>query len=313
MPPLAKTLALLAITPMAARADTYVFLLAGQSNMAGRGNNADIAYVADARIRSYDDGLAGNPAGIATAGYTLRHDKWGSASQTWRVGPGTFFASALLPTLGAGDSILLVNRAWGGTSSAQWQPGAGLPTGVDYVAANNLYNTALNDFHAAMNAVTAGGGTARVGGILWLQGETDATNGVAVSAYHSNTVNTLDGLRDAIDTTYGIGNDATRIVIGQIGTWYANGDAYRNEQTIIAGELGAGLASSTGLTARSTFDTNTHFDATSQQIMGGRMASAYAAIPEPSTYALTGVITLTLAVAGRSRRERKRAQAGLRV
>lgn len=304
---------LLALAPLSAQATTYVFLLAGQSNMSGRGLLSESTFVADPRIQSYGDGLYGSTPGIAQATDTLRHDNVINATPSSAVGPGGFFASALLPALGATDKILLVNRAWGGTSTAQWlssavyvAQGGGTPNPGGYPLTTNLYNTALTDFNAAMTAVTTAGDVARVGGILWLQGEADVTgSGMFMTAnYHTDTVAILDGFRDAIDTQYGLGDNATKIVMGEIAQQFPNSANLRAEQLIIAAELGAGFASSAGLATRTTPDTNTHFTAASQAILGRRMETAFVAVPEPSTYGLLGAGTLAAVAFVRRRRKR---------
>jgi len=300
------TLVLLALAPLSARADTYVFLLVGQSNMSGRGLVSQSTFVPDPRIESYGDGLFGTTPGIQEATDYLRHDygttQTNGTLNTTAVGPGGAFADALLPTLGPADKILLVNRAWGGTATSLWLPTATAKPGSPYPSGTNtLYNQALTDFYAAMTAVTNSGEIAHVGGILWHQGETDADNinqfkTESLATYHANTVTILDGFRDAIDTHFGLSDNATKIVMGQIGQFYANGNGtggdVRAEEQSIAAQLGAGFANSVGLTDKGDA---THFNSASQGQLGQRMETAYVtAVPEPSTFGLAGMGAIAL-------------------
>ncbi len=307
-------LALLSLAPLATRADTYVFLLVGQSNMSGRGLVSQSTFTPDARIESYGDGLFGTTPGIQEATDYLRHDygttQTNGTLNSTAVGPGGAFADALLPTLGPSDKILLVNRAWGGTATSLWLPTATAKPASPYPSGSGtLYNQALTDFYAAMTAVTNAGETAHVGGILWHQGETDADNinqsrTETLATYHANTITILDGFRDAIDAHFGLGDNATKIVMGQIGQFYANGNGtggdVRAEEQIIATEIGAGFANSVGLTDKGDA---THFNSASQGQLGQRMESAYvAAVPEPSALGLTGMGAFALGALTRRRR-----------
>ena len=301
----------LAVAPLGAyAADTYVFLLAGQSNMAGRGIESESTYVSNSNILSYSDGSYGTTAGISTATNLLALDygTMGNGAQSAPgtptgndVGPGGFFASALLPTLAPGSKILLVNVAWGGSSSAQWLSSAiytgssgSLPTPAHYTKSANLYNNALNTYNAAWNAANTGGLNPVVGGILWLQGESDTS--VASTTYISNTESILGGLRTAISAH----GSTPKIVVGEISQLSGNASV-RASQAQIASDLGAGLASSSGLTLKSD---NIHFTSASQAIMGQRMEAAYvSAVPEPSTYGLIAAGALAAAALVRRRRK----------
>ncbi|MDR2674249.1 MAG: sialate O-acetylesterase, partial [Opitutaceae bacterium] len=99
-----------AVTPPPARR-FYVFLLAGQSNMAGRGPVGEIDRAPDPRILAFD-----GPGRWIPAAEPLHNDKRGTG-----VGPGLAFARALLPHLPPDASIGLIPAAFGGTSMAQWQ------------------------------------------------------------------------------------------------------------------------------------------------------------------------------------------------
>jgi hypothetical protein len=137
-----------------------IYLLAGQSNMSGRGLVEDLSAAeraADPAIRLYgNDGRVGaaldpldDPAGQVDAV---------SADPKAAVGPGLFFARALRAV--DRRPIVLVPCAKGGSAMAEWTPSPGRGA---------LYGSCLARARAA---VAATGG--RLAGVLWYQGETDA-------------------------------------------------------------------------------------------------------------------------------------------
>ena len=135
-----------------------VFILAGQSNMAGRGGV--VANRWDGRV----------PADCAPSSAQLRltpdlrweqareplHQGIDAANHAVGVGPGMPFANALLRSGRAGAPVLgLVPCAVGGTRMADWARGT------------DLYAQMLR---RARVAVETGG---RIGALLWYQGESD--------------------------------------------------------------------------------------------------------------------------------------------
>ncbi|PAN43931.1 hypothetical protein PAHAL_9G004100 [Panicum hallii] len=135
-----------------------VFILAGQSNMAGRGGV--VANRWDGRV----------PADCAPSPAVLRltpdlrweqareplHQGIDAANHAVGVGPGMAFANALLRSGRAGAAVVgLVPCAVGGTRMAEWAKGT------------DLYAEMLR---RARVAVETGG---RIGALLWYQGESD--------------------------------------------------------------------------------------------------------------------------------------------
>lgn len=147
--------AVVALALIAASSDVYI--LAGQSNMSGRGDIADLTpaeRAPDPRIRLYaNDGrwrVATEPLDDATGQLDAV-----SADPRAAVGPGLFFARAL------DRPVVLVPCAKGGSAIAQWRPDTRTDT---------LYGSCL------ARARAAGG---RIAGVLWYQGETDARDTAA--------------------------------------------------------------------------------------------------------------------------------------
>ena len=149
-------LASLPALPAAAAAAPDIFLLAGQSNMSGRGSLAELAEAerrVDPQIRLYGNDGRFRPALDPLDDAGGQKDPVSADAQA-AVGPGLFFARALKRL--NGRPILLVPCAKGGSSIRRWEAGGGRDT---------LYGSCL------ARARSAGG---RIKGILWYQGESDS-------------------------------------------------------------------------------------------------------------------------------------------
>ncbi|KAF7046552.1 hypothetical protein CFC21_055576 [Triticum aestivum] len=153
----------------AERAPTLVFILAGQSNMGGRGG---------ATSGNRWDGVV--PPECAPSPRTLRLSpslRWEEAREPLHagvdagnvvgVGPGMPFAHALLrsPACPRGAVVGLVPCAQGGTPIANWSRGS------------EMYERMV------ARARVAGAGTGRVAALLWFQGEADTLRREDALAY----------------------------------------------------------------------------------------------------------------------------------
>ena len=129
-----------------------IFLLMGQSNMAGRGLLEDVEPIRDERIRAFQDDrwtMAEEP---------LHHDR-----PTAGIGLAMSFAQSVLAA-GPDREIGLVPRAVGSTPLERWMPGA------------DLYEGAMV---AAREATHEG----TVKAVLWHQGEHDSKSEADASSY----------------------------------------------------------------------------------------------------------------------------------
>jgi hypothetical protein len=145
-----------------------IFILAGQSNMAGRGGVVGTHW--DGHV-PYPD-CSPSPS-ILRLSPTLR---WEQAREplhqgidgnhTCGVGPGMAFANALLrSSVSAGEVLGLVPCAVGGTRMAEWAKGS------------ELYEDMVR---RARVAVETGG---RIGAVLWYQGESDTVRWADANEY----------------------------------------------------------------------------------------------------------------------------------
>lgn len=142
---LALTVLLLALAAPAASATgpaapARVFILAGQSNMAGRGQPLSLASPPNPRLLEW-----------TTAGWKVAADPLAGDAGDAGIGPGMTFGLQIIKRLPGNTG--LIQCAVGGTSIAEWQP------------EGDLYKACLAQVHAA---------GVPVAGVLFLQGEADA-------------------------------------------------------------------------------------------------------------------------------------------
>ncbi len=158
-----------------------IFLLVGQSNMAGRGLLADVQPIRNARIRMF------------------RGDQWLSAEEPLHddkpdiagVGLGMSFALDMLGLFPEED-IGLIPCAVGGTPLSRWLPGA------------DLYQRAVTTAQAALDHQT-------LTGILWHQGEGDADDEALATTYGERLAAMMVQLRQDIPAP------DVPVVVGELG------------------------------------------------------------------------------------------------
>lgn len=146
-----------------------IFLLMGQSNMAGRGDLGDLPPIEDDSIRMFRDGE------WLRAVEPLHQDK----PEGIGAGLGMSFAARLLEQ-DPEDPVGLVPCAVGGTGLDRWLPGA------------DLYTRAMD---MAGRARPAG----RLCGALWHQGENDSADEEKSRSYGERLRRLIHGLRDDLD------------------------------------------------------------------------------------------------------------------
>jgi len=216
-----------------------IYLLIGQSNMAGRGVVEESDRQTDPRIWMFAESGEWKPAEEP-----IRYDKPAHAG----VGPGLAFGRAMAKALPAAE-IGLVNRAFGGTTVAQWKKGG------------QLYNDAVSAAKAA-----AGQGTIR--GILWHQGESDYRRMVK-ETYKAAMVELIANLRKDL------GVPELPVVLGELGSYLQPTDPSPQVVNDVLHEISkeipkVGIASSEGLKDKGD---KLHFDTASQRIFGQRYAA----------------------------------------
>jgi len=234
---------------MPPRENFWLFVLAGQSNMAGRGLVEPSDTVPDNRI------------------LYMTHDmRWAVAKEPLHVyqpaltglGPGLAFARALVEKLDRNIFIGLIPCAVGGSSTENWLTDS-VYNGV------RLKSNLTERLTWAMKYGT-------VKGIIWHQGESDATTD-KIPLYRENTETLFRYFRSVA------GDEGLPVIAGELGLFRGvekNREEYIRINCILsaiaADDPNTSLVNSSGTRPKAD---NVHFDAPSQRKMGRRYARAW--------------------------------------
>lgn len=221
-------------------ADMKIFLLVGQSNMAGRGRVEPEDKVPHPRVFVLNRELAWVPAVDP-----LHFDK------PARIGTGlgkTF--GTIIAEARPGAVIGLVPAAFGGSALDEWAPGA--PHYVQAVA-------------RAKEALKRG----RLAGILWHQGESDRAP-QRVATYGRRFAQFIAQLRADL------GAPDVPVIVGEIGRFGRNEGPLNDELRKLPGLVPhCTWVSSEGLTGQPEKPEMVHFDSASYRELGRRYAQAW--------------------------------------
>ncbi len=228
---------------MSSANELRIFLLIGQSNMAGRGRLGEAPPLHHPGVWMFRRGewiMAEEP---------LHTDKPALAG----VGLGMSFAGQLVAR-GRLKSIGLVPCAFGGTALSEWMPGTELSE---------------NAVAATRRAMSRG----RLSGILWHQGETDSGKTEDAESYGKRFQRMIRRLRRDLDA-----EDAP-VIAGELGAFLgelpdcALFEVVNRQLRQLAGKLPVfACVSASGLTDNGD---HLHFDAPSLREFGRRYANAY--------------------------------------
>lgn len=165
-----------------------IILLAGQSNMSGRGASDAAVDIADSRVFQWD----ATNSKIISASASLLHYEF--PTNDTKIGPGLWIGRSYAAGSPPNRPVLLVPAASGGTSivagaSVTWN--AGSPGGTNYEAAITRANNAIT-------AAVALYPNSRFVGVIWHQGESDADNSVSQTNYTNALTAVIAGFRARI-------------------------------------------------------------------------------------------------------------------
>lgn len=221
----------------------HLYLLVGQSNMAGRGIiTAEYSGLSQPNVLMLD-----KEGKWVTASHPLHFDKPARAG----VGPGLAFG---LEMAKANPSVRigLIPCAVGGTAIESWQPAA-----MDLATGKYPYDDAVARLRIAMKS-------GMIKGIIWHQGE--ANSKAERSAGYLENLETLIGrLRQAA------GDNNLPFVAGELGHYRDNYQLVNDQLKQLPGKVkNTALAGSEGLIHKGD---KTHFDAASATELGKRFAA----------------------------------------
>jgi hypothetical protein len=225
----------------AARAETpdnlQLFLLIGQSNMAGRGTVGAQDQVTNPRIFMLD-----------------QNDQWVLAKDPVHFDKpqvaGVGLCSEFARTLAKRDEsvrIGLIPCAVGGTSLEQWKPGG------------KLYASAVERAHVALKS-------GKLAGILWHQGEADSSK-EKTATYADRFAAMIAQLRTDLSA------EKVPVIVGELGRFRPNFEAFNaNLPAVVAKVPRCALVTTEDLVHKGD---QTHFDSPSLRTLGKRYADAY--------------------------------------
>jgi hypothetical protein len=225
----------------------WVFLLAGQSNMAGRGMVEPQDTLPSERI------LTVNRNGKIVLAKEPLH--FYDPTRTG-LDCGVSFARTLIASIPDSVSILLLPSAIGGSSISQWLGDS------SYRGVRLLTN--------ASQLLQIGKRYGAIKGILWHQGETDALTLERIRAYNTR----LKTLADTFRTI--AGNDRLPLLIGELGSFSADHDRWEEIniriRSVAAGDSRMHVVPTGDLNHKGD---SVHFDSNSLRLMGKRFAEKY--------------------------------------
>ena len=231
--------------PVPARENLHVYLLMGQSNMAGRDPRQLAAQGDNPRV------LAFTPEGKWVVARDPIHQKDGRIEPG--AGPGVPFANAMCKA-DPNVTIGLVPCAVGGTPLKRWVKGG------------DLYAKAVEKAKAAAKDGV-------ICGVLWHQGESDTGDEKNAATYQTRLAGMIKDLRADL------GQPDLPVVVGQLGEFLANNPGkhpfLETVRSAIQGIPSAvphtGYADSAGLGDKGD---KLHFSADAQKELGARFAKA---------------------------------------
>ena len=227
--------------------NVWVFILAGQSNMAGRGKVESSDTVPDPRILSLNKSRE-----LILAKEPLHFYEPGMAG----LDCGLSFAKTLLPSVPDSVSLLIIPAAVGGSAISQW-----------------IHDETFREVPLLSNfkeKVAIGKQHGTIKGILWHQGENDAIKPETIAVHQRQLEKLFRKFRKEV------GNKKLPVLLGELGSFSANDENWQkiNVQirNFVAADRRAYLIKTADLNHNGD---RVHFDSEGQRRMGERFAQAY--------------------------------------
>lgn len=235
------------VNDLPSKKNTWVFIMAGQSNMAGRGQVGPEDTIPDPRILT-----------INAAGQIIQAKEPLNIYEPTMAGLdcGISFARTILKDCPADVTILLIHTAVGGSSIKKW---------IDDSVHREV--SLLSNFNQKAALARKYG---KVKGILWHQGEADA-NAKGIPVYENNLGILFTKFRRATK------QKNLPIIMGELGSFSKNAaQQFKTINEIMVGytkkDLFTAVISTADLNHKGD---NLHFNAAGQREMGIRYANAF--------------------------------------
>lgn len=240
-----------------------LYLLAGQSNMDGRGKAAKLTEE-QRRPSKHAIIFYRNPPHHSEGwkplepGYSIA-PKYKGGLPSGTFGPELGFVAALTKAQ-AGKNFAIIKGSKGGTSlRVDWKPGEkGKPE-----TQGPRYRHFIETIRLAKAALKEDGNTAKLRGLIWHQGESDAKAGAKI--HQERLAQFMARIRE--DT----GEAKLPIVLGQV---FDNEKRDKVREAILKASEADRLTGFISAEGTTTWDQGTHFDAKSQLVLGERFAEA---------------------------------------
>lgn len=219
-----------------------VYLLLGQSNMAGRGTMLpeDTLNVIEGVWLLDADGCPEPAKAPLNKWSTIRKDL-----KMQQIGPGNSFSENVAKA--TGRKVLLAVNARGGSALEEWMPG----------------NEEYGYFDAAVSRARQAMKYGDIKAVLWHQGE---SNSGRAETYLDSLAVFVSALRKAL------GDDTLPFIAGEVGSWTYNADAFNAELSRMAEVIPySGCVTSEGCSMLKD-ETDPHFSRDGQILLGERYA-----------------------------------------
>lgn len=230
-----------------AKENLWVFILAGQSNMAGRGKVEPSDTIPDPRILSINKN---GELILAKEPLHFYEPRMGG------LDCGLSFAKALLPAVPDSVSLLILPTAVGGSAIGQW-----------------IHDETFRDVPLLSNfkeKAAIGKQYGTIKGILWHQGENDAIKPETIAVHQQQLKKLFKIFRKEV------GNRKLPVFLGELGSFSANDENWQKInaqiQKFVANDRHAYLIKTADLNHNGD---RIHFDSEGQRRMGERFAQAF--------------------------------------
>ena len=238
-----------------ARTNLHLYLLMGQSNMAGRGKIGEADEKTDPRVLVFN---------LSNSWELAREPITRDRMSGLGVGPGLAFGKAMAARE-PGVTIGLVPCAVGGTPLRRWEHGG------------DLYSNAVQRARSAVREGT-------LKGVLWHQGESDSGSPASAAGYTDRLAKMISSLREDLDSP------ELPFVAAQLGEFLYERAPDKTPHARVLNESLSGIASkvphtacvlSKGLNHKGD---QVHFDTASQHELGNRYAEAMIALGQSASH-----------------------------